>query len=222
MDIEAIKGLGITDEAIAAKVADAFASSVAGLKAQQKTLLDEKKALAEKYKDVDVEEYAALKKGKGADNSLKSQLDDLRKLIADRDAAIKQRDERNMQTYVEAQIEKSISEHNGIPNLLRRELLAKVKGVDNNGTIELNIIGNDGKVRLNDKGGAFTISDLLNEMKKSDDWAAGFKASGHSGGGATNTNRGASGGTVLRRSQFDSLSPVEKMQHIKGGGKVTD
>lgn len=50
-----------------------------------------------------------------------------------------------------------------------------------------------------------------------------LKASGASGGGAQGGgNGGGAGKKTLTRSQFDALSPADKMAHVKTGGAVTD
>lgn len=221
MDIEAIKSIGITDEAIAQKLVEKFNESVAGLKAKQDEILSEKKSLAEKYKDIDVEEYRKLKKSGANDKTLAEKVESMQKMLEERDRAIKERDEKNMRIYVDAQIDKVLADNDGIPRALRRELQARVQGVDKDGVIELNIKDDSGKIRLNDKGGAFTLNDLIAEMKSSDDWAFGFKASGNTGGGAANTSRGASGATTMKKSQYDTLTPDEKMKFIKSGGRLT-
>lgn len=50
-----------------------------------------------------------------------------------------------------------------------------------------------------------------------------LKSSGASGGGSHGGGQGGSGGkNAINRSAFESLGPVEKAAHIKGGGTVTD
>lgn len=50
-----------------------------------------------------------------------------------------------------------------------------------------------------------------------------LKSSGASGGGAQGGgNGGGAGKKTLTRSQFDALSPADKMAHVKTGGAVTD
>lgn len=222
MDEATLKELGITDEKQISGILGKYGESIAGLKANQQKHLDKVKEYENKYKDIDLEEYAALKKSKGSDSSLKGKVEQLEKLIADRDKAIADKEAKARNLWKDREVEKAIEAAGGIPRAIRREVGDMVQVVDNDGAYSIIVINKDGKERLNDKGAAFTLDDLLSEMKLSDDWAFGFKSSGLSGGAATNSNRAASGAKMLTRKQFDALSPAQKLEFSRASGKITD
>jgi hypothetical protein len=85
------------------------------------------------------------------------------------------------------------------------------------GQAQIKIDGNNRSALIGDK----PLADFINEWSKSDEGKHFVLASSNSGGGA----QGGGGSTQSKqvtRSQFDGMSPGDKMTFSKSGGRIVD
>jgi len=112
----------------------------------------------------------------------------------------------------EAQASAAIQAAGGNPALLLPIAMQDVKIFEENESFIAGIADKQGGKRIRDvKGAAFTIQDLVGEMKSSPAFARAFD--GPSKTLAPNTRT---------RADFDGMTPAEQMAHIKAGGRVVD
>lgn len=81
------------------------------------------------------------------------------------------------------------------------------------------------KTSLNDERavmiGDKPLADFVKEWSQSDEGKHYIVAPNNSGGGAGGSG-GEGGAKTMARSDFDEKNPVEKMEFVKGGGKIID
>jgi chromosome segregation ATPase len=90
--------------------------------------------------------------------------------------------------------------------------------------LETEITADGAVIRVLDKDGkpsAMSIDDLKKEIMENKALAPLIIGSMANGSGSPGS-KGERGGKSMRRSAFDQLNPIDKMKHIKEGGKVVD
>lgn len=106
-------------------------------------------------------------------------------------------------SLVEAQATAAIAAAKGSPELLLPHVMRSVKVVEENGEFVARVLDATGQPRIaNVKGDAFTIANLVDEMRANTVYGRAFEASGAGGSGAGQGNGGGSGvKTVSSRDQ---------------------
>lgn len=83
----------------------------------------------------------------------------------------------------------------------------------------------DEGVKILDSNGQLTVStveDLKTEFQNNERFASLLKGNQSSGGGAAGGKSGGAATNVIPRADFDSMSPIKQMEHVKSGGKIID
>ena len=83
----------------------------------------------------------------------------------------------------------------------------------------------DDGVKVLDSNGQLTVStvdDLKTEFQNNERFASLLRGNQSSGGGASGGKSGGAAGNVISRADFQGLPPLKQMEHIKGGGKISD
>lgn len=187
------------------------------LRANNRKLLKQLDSIRSKLKDIEphytelleahqkTEEEAAKKKG-------------------DYDALIKQKDEAHGKELEKLGVEiKSLKDeiHTHLVDKTATEAIAKAKGSvtvllphvkaacrcqrDDQGKWTVEVLGDDGRPRLNGKGDPMSIAEFVEELKSKDEFAVNFEGSGATGGGATESHGRVGGSIVL--SKDDQADP---------------
>jgi hypothetical protein len=193
------------------QVAELVAAEVAGLKANQTKLLNEKKAadaLLKKYEGIDPEtarqalEAAADAERKRAElagdwKAREAQLlEKVGKDIAAKDTKITALSSALERRLVDAEATSALAAAKGAPKVLLPHIKAQTKVVEEEGEYVVYVVDARGNPRIGDaKGTPMTIAQLVEEMKQDPDVARNFEGTGSSGGGATRSTGGASGTT---------------------------
>jgi hypothetical protein len=136
----------------------------------------------------------------------------------------------NMQKSIErhlidAQATAAIASAKGSADLLLPHVQKHVRVVEENGDYVVKVVDAKGEPRINGKGEAMSIADLVGEMRQSDVYGRAFEGSGQSGSGM---RPGANGGTpanqakTMSRADFAQLAPHEQMAKMKSGLTLTE
>lgn len=149
-------------------------------------------------------------------------------LVEQHAAELKTRDAResSLRVAMEGQLidgaaVRAISEAKGVPTLLLPHVKQYTKVVERDGQYQVVVVDAKGDPRINAKGDALSIADLVGEMRSSDVFGRAFDGTG-AGGSGTRPNAGSPGSKTLSRSAFESYGPAEKLAAIKGGAQITD
>lgn len=92
----------------------------------------------------------------------------------------------------------ALSEAKGSVKLLLPHVQRNTRVVERDGKFAVEVIDDDGNVKINSKGEPITITELIAEMKSSDEFGRAFEASGQSGAGMARAN-GTGGGAASSR-----------------------
>lgn len=173
---------------------------VSGLKSALKKERDARQELDRKmakYRDIDPEKYTELVKEKeefertalekkGDFDKLKNQL------VEQHGKELKAKDEKL--TARERFIEKIVAENvavaeitaaGGNPKLLKPHVMQSIRVVEEDGEFKAKVVDAKGNVRIaNGKGDEMTITDLIAELKGSNEFAPAFAGTGSTGSGA--------------------------------------
>jgi len=177
----------------------------------------EKAAVIAKLKDFDADEYKKLKeaaalreaedaKRRGDYEALEKQLKEnhakeLKALEAELKAI---RNERET-SFINAEITSAIASAKGIPDLLMPVIRSKVKTEDKDGKLNIVVLGQDGKPRIKDgQGAAFTLADLVAELKSNETFGRAFDGAGATGAGTTPPPGGINN-TSNAKARYDAL-----------------
>ena len=232
MDIKEIEAALGADNDIKA-LHTAITGHIKGLKDNNQALITEKRELSDQLKQFDGVDVTAMQKqiadyeagnenGKSEIQRLADQVTALQESITtERESAAKARGE-TASKYAENELIRAIEANNGISGALLNNLKPLVKGVDNNGSPMVQIVGSDGKARFDESGNPMTAEGLLKEIANDSSYAWGFKPSGLSGAGASNSNGGAGGAKTVTRDAFDQMDQSSRSTFIKDGGGVVD
>lgn len=85
---------------------------------------------------------------------------------------------------ITAEVNKAISSHNGISDLLEPVVMGRIKGKMTEAGVSLHISNDDGSIMLNEDGTQATVNDLVKSLKSNETLGVAFKASGKSGTGS--------------------------------------
>ena len=114
---------------------------------------------------------------------------------------------------IESQAAAAIQAAGGDPGLLGPVVMGRVRFFEDGENFIIGVADKHGGKRIRDsKGTPFTIADLVDEMKADPEIG---KAFGQTTDKETPTN-------TMRRVAFDQLTPADKMQFVRRGGRVTD
>ncbi len=122
-----------------------------------------------------------------------------------KDGEIKSRQRSLESLLVETQATAAIAAAKGVPALLLPLVQRFVKVDEIDGRLVTKIVDSQGGARVNGKGEPLTVTDLINEMKSSDDLGRAFESSGNSGSGSGPNNAGggpAGDSRFQKRSDF--------------------
>jgi len=119
---------------------------------------------------------------------------------------------------VDAQLTAAISSHRGVPDILKPLLERHVKVEEVDGDFQVRVVDpTTGKVRMKDASTAYSVEDLVVELKGNEKFSRVFDGSGVSGAGSSNsTSTPALNGTYTKLSDFKSFE--EKDAYIKKFG----
>ena len=122
------------------------------------------------------------------------------KEIGTREERIKQLQGNVEKLLVDQVATAALSEARGSVKLLLPHVQRSTRVVERDGRFAVEVVDDDGNVKINGKGDPITISELVAEMKASDEFGRAFDASGKSGAGMAQMN-GSGGGTATARSK---------------------
>lgn len=197
--------------------------AVRGLKAKNTELLDKNVKLNESVKAYGMtpEEVAALKeqasKGGGGkaeeiraeyETKLKQTSEQAQKEIQTAKEQAKAEQDAARRYFQTGEITRAIGGAKGVPELLSHVVEQHVKverGED--GAFSLKVIGKDGQPRIKDsQGAAYSLDDLVSELKADPKYGRAFEAEGKGGSGAApNGNGGAGGAKTIRAGDLDAF-----------------
>lgn len=217
MKIENGKAVFENDEEKAAFDA-LLGGEVKGLKDKNTELLGKLKDF-DRFKDIDPEEYAKLKKqatdAEEERQKKAGEFEEIRK--KDRDAWEKEK------ASLRSSLEKEVLENQAMRTIVEAKgktalLMPIVKNlakIDESG--ELKITDENGNVR-----DGVTLKDLIGELKANDDYKGAFDPVGMSGAGTQQSSGGGGQQKTMTRSAWDNASHAERSAFSKDGGKVVD
>jgi hypothetical protein len=214
------------------QVAELVAAEVAGLKANNSTLLAEKKRLADLAKKFDgldpdaartalqAAEEAERKRAEMAGDWKARETQLLEKVAANekaKDATISSLSSALERRLVDAEATSALAAAKGSPKVLLPHIKAHVRVVQEDGEYVVQVVDSKGNQRIGDaKGSPMTIAQLVEEMKEDPDFARNFDGTGSSGGGAAKSNGGA-GGAVRQIASTNSPDFLANLSGIAGG-----
>jgi len=89
---------------------------------------------------------------------------------------------------ITAEVNKAISSHNGISDLLEPVVMGRIAGKMTDVGVALQINNTDGSVMLNEDGTQANVNDLVKSLKSSETLGVAFKATGKSGTGSVQSS----------------------------------
>lgn len=173
---------------------------------------------AEKYGDLDpdrarealakLEEFEQIDPSKEADRIAAAKVEAMSKqLVAKHQSELESRDKRaeHLKTTVEKLLidqaaTMALAEAKGSVKLLLPHVRTRTRVVEQDGSFRVEVLQDDGNPMYNAKGDPASISDLIADMRGSDEFQRAFEASGHSGAGMARPN-GTGGGAATSRNQ---------------------
>lgn len=113
----------------------------------------------------------------------------------------------------EATRELSRSEVKGSARLLLPHIRSKTRVVEGeDGKFKLEVLGDDGKPRVNGEGKPIGLTDLIGELRKDKEFGGAFTGTGSSGSGAPAGGGGPAGGGDR---SMEGLSPTERLTKVR-------
>jgi hypothetical protein len=170
-------------------------AEVVGLKRKVEELHAARKELADRYKDINVDEYQALKAAGGKAAELDARL----KVAAEAEAAAKSKAEqlatRLRRKAVQTEVTRALAAAGANVDLLAPVVERLVDVEEAGDDYHVVVRGADGQLRYKDgAGNRFTVDDLLAELKTKDAYKPAFNVAAPSGGGAAPNAGGTAGG----------------------------
>ncbi len=123
--------------------------------------------------------------------------------IKARDDLLQNERKANHRYLIDSQATAAIAAARGVPDLLLPHVQRHVRVVQQNGENIVQVVNAAGDPRVNGKGDALSIADLVTEMKQSEIYGRAFDGSGQSGGGTPPAN--GSGGTPNVKTKADVM-----------------
>jgi hypothetical protein len=202
-----------------------YESRITKMDAKINELLGEKKAESEKRKEAEEaarkEAEEAARKSGDVEALEKSWSDKLQKQLSDLQNKYEPELEGTKKLLEKATVDATASQiaaEIGVSGT-QKALLPHIR-------MRLKMAVKDGEARtvvtdINGKPSANTLEDLKQEFVNDPAFAPLIIGSKASGGGAASSDGGA-GTSSIKRADFDTKSPIEKAEFIKGGGIVSD
>lgn len=179
---------------------------------------DEISALVEASKKAEEEKL----KGSGEWEKLKAQmLQQQNDALSKKDQQLAIKDKALTKYLVDAAAVTALAAAKGSAALLLPHIRSSVKVIEDGDDYAVRVVDATGNPRVNGKGEFLTITDLVSEMRQSDDYSRAFDASGITGSGAGPSN-GVSGSKTLKKSAFDALKPADRAKRMAEGYTVQD
>lgn len=197
-------------------------AGIAALKAKNDELLGETKAERQKRRDIEEaakrEAEEAARKAGDVGALEKSWQDKLAKREAELAGEVKARDAMLHDLTVNATATRMAAELAvpGSAKALEPHIKARLSMEQQDGKLVVRVLGLDGKPS------ALTPEELAKEIASDPAFAPLIVASKASGGGAAGAGKSGGAAKSITRSQFEAMSPNERMAHAKNGGLVTD
>ncbi len=195
------------------------------LRSALKSANSEAASMRTKYKDLDLEaieqeraELEELRKKTGPEalEALKNQLVGAHgKEKAKLEAKIASLTRAVEKTLVDAAASQAIAEAKGSAGLLLPHVRSLVKVIETDGQYVPQVVDSTGAPRVGDDGKAFTIKDLVEEMRGQETYGRAFDAPGGSGSGSDS----ASGGGGAAKKSRSKMSVQEKSEYVDKHGQ---
>ncbi len=122
-------------------------------------------------------------------------------------------------TLVEGDAARAIAEHKGSIKVLLPHVRAQTKVVEEDGKFRVVVVNDKGEPRVNGEGKPLAISDLVAEMKQSQDFGRAFEGTGHSGGGTPPGQGGQPPAGGPGNKPRSKMSTTEKAEFIAANGQ---
>lgn len=194
-------------------------ADVVGLKRKVEELHAARKELAERYKDVDLQEYQTLKAAGGKAQELDARL----KVASEAEAAAKAKADqlaaRLRRKAIQTEVTRALAASGGIVELLAPVVERMVDAEESGDDFHVIVRDGAGNVRFKDgAGNRFTVDDLVTELKTRDEFKPAFRVAPPSGGGAMATATGApSGVRLIKASDRDAVMKAIQAGELKAG-----
>jgi len=209
--------------------------------AKEKATRKSLEAKLDSLSGLDVEEYARLKeeaaKRETEEAEKAKDWDRAKKQIAATHAAEKKALEARLEavmqerqeSFVASEIAREVAAAKGIPDILEPVISRQVKALEQDGRLQLAVLGKDGSPRVKDgAGNPFTVADLVAELKGSETFSVAFQGSGASGSGSRTANAPtvAPQGAAARyealkaKSEANALTSAEGYELVRLGTQV--
>lgn len=194
-------------------------ADVVGLKRKVEELHAARKELTERFKDVDLDEYQALKAAGGKAAELDARL----KVAAEAEAAAKSKAEqlaaRLRRKAIQTEVTRALAAAGGSVDLLAPVVERMVDVEEAGDDFHVIVRGPDGSVRFKDgAGNRFTVDDLLSELKTKDAYKPAFMTTPPSGGGATPASGSAPAGVrLIKSSDKDAVMKAIQSGEVRAG-----
>ena len=210
IDQEFLKSIGLDSDELMQKIADKSAEDEAGLVSKRDELLGKVTGYRDQltaFDGIDPVEYrTAMEKLKEFDEKdlmNKGEFDTLRqRLIDDYEGKIDGKDGQITKLVsqlegmlLDSQAAQAINDAGGNAKLLMPLIKARSAVVDNEGSMVVQIMGEDGKEAKDAKGDPLSFAGLLETMKADNAFSGAFNSSGLSGGGAPPSGGQGQGGS---------------------------
>lgn len=189
-----------------------------------------------KFKDIDpdrarealakLEELGSLDPSKEADKLVSERLEAAKKQLLDKHAKdIEARESRIGQLtktvenlLIDQAATAALAEAKGSVELLLPHVQRHTRVREADGKYFVEVVDKDGNARIgNSKGDPMTISDLVQEMRKSETFGRAFEGSGQSGGGKPPGNGGGGSPQIKRRSDLKTRQDRDAFIQANGG-----
>jgi hypothetical protein len=199
---------------------------------RERNISKELKAKLKAYDGIDLEKYKELQEREAAKEAEEAKKrGDYEKLVANLkgehkketdslNAALAALQAERVNSFLDAQVTSAIAGAKGIPELLMPLIKERVKAEEKDGKLHLSVFGNDGQPRFKDGAGtAFTLDDLVSELRSDPKFGRAFEGSGATGGG--NLPAGPGGAPSGSRARYDALNAKPNLTQAEGVEFVT-
>lgn len=210
------KKIELTEDELAAKIAEGVEAAVEGLKTKNAELLKELKTAKQGSKGISQEEFDRIESER---DELKSQLSKSQKELT---KSTKTAEELTAKLQAEAGFTEKLLKTDGLRAALTEARVAPhfmdAAVAMLQGQVQIVADGDNRVAKVGDKG----LADFVKEFAASDKGKHFVMADAGGGGGAGGGTRKSEPGKTMSRSQFDALAPAAKVEFSKSGGTLTD
>lgn len=155
--------------------------------------------------------------GTAEQEDLQSRLEEANTQLASKDQEISDLMQSADQSHIDAIASQNIAQEKGSVPLLLPHLRARLKVVSDAGKRILQVIEENGTPRRQENGSAFSVKDLVSEMKACPSFSRAFEGPEISGGGMTGSAGGTTNTTVSRNDQSALNARLEEI----AAGKIS-